>query len=1113
MIASKFKLYNNVFAWLAFAIALVTYTLTLEPSASFWDCGEYIATSAKLQVGHPTGAPLFQMMGAFFAMYTSDSSKISMMVNFMSALASAFTILFMFWTISILSLHILKIKVNELTNSQALSILGASFVGSLAFTFSDSFWFSAVEAEVYGMATFLMALLFWLGLRWEQEMHTARGDKWLVLIAYVIGLSFGVHFLGLLTIPAIVMLYYFKNYKVDFKGFIIANAVAIGILLFVFKMLLPWTMKFFSILEMFFTNSIGLPFNTGTIIAFILIVLFFYYTLNYTRKNNKVNLNTLTLAILFILMGFSSWMMLPIRANAKTVINENNPSSARELLAYYNREQYGESHLFYGPFYTEAYAGLDPENPYKDDKPKYEKNKEKGKYVIVNPNYKNNGQNLDDAHKGLLPRLWSRDNAKNYIAIIGPPEFRMIPRSEFMDNYENMLREPLDDDMRDAINGRYNEYKKAVRDMKKDYIKGRVDTDQMLEFLSAFSDVLIVEKPNFSDNMSFLWNYQLNYMYWRYFMWNFVGRQNDVQGKLDNNGHWISGITALDSRLLGMSQKDLPDDIKNNKARNVYYFLPFILGFIGLLFHYSRDPRRFYALLLFFLFTGIAILIYTNVRPFEPRERDYAVVGSFYVFALWIGLGVLSILTQLKAKKTGVVGVVLTILLAVPALMAAENWDDHDRSGRYSATDMAKNYLDSCQENAILFTIGDNDTFPLWNVQEIEEYRTDIKAINTSLFATDWYIDQMKRQTYDAAPIPSQLTHDKYVYGKRDAIIYDEKTKGIISIKDLMDWIASDDKRKQVQLQNEHWEHSFPSKKIRIPVNKENVLKYGIVDAKDAALIVPYIDIEIKGNQFAKHRMMMLDIIANNDWKRPIYFTGGSFDEAEYIWMKDYLQLDGLTYKLVPIKTALDKENPFDMGRIDADVLYKNFKKFKWTNSNDPNLYLDPQSRSNSITYRSTAARLAEALMKKGDNTKAEDVVDTIMDRFPIDQYGYYTLVEPFAELYFRLGKPEKAKAVLSELIAKYKGNLNYYATLSNEAIEVNFMDIMTDIERYRGLIGILISYDKEAAMKEKADFVMTIKRFVAVYKGAVDTDVPPIANGKRQIETPLDTLQDDSIK
>ena len=1111
MIASKFKFYNNTLAWLAFAIALITYTLTLAPAASYWDCGEYIATSAKLQVGHPTGAPLFQMLGAFFAIFTSDSSKISMMVNFLSALASAFTILFLFWTISILSLHVLKAKAAELTNSQALTVLGASFIGALAFTFSDSFWFSAVEAEVYGMATFLMALLFWLGLRWEQEMDTPRGDKWLILIAYVIGLSFGVHFLGLLTIPAIVMLYYFKNYSFTIKSFIIANVVAVGILLFVFKMLLPWTMKFFSVLEIFFTNSIGLPFNTGTIIAFLLIVFFFYFLLNYTRKHNKVNLNTLTLAILFILIGFSSWMLLPIRANAKTVINENNPSSARELLAYYNREQYGESHLFYGPFYTETFAGLDPEHPYKDDKPKYEKDKKKGKYVIVNPNYKGNGQNLDDAHKGILPRLWSRENAKHYIDIIGAPEFRLISRSDFVSNYEDMLREPLDDEMRDAINARYNEYSKAVRDIKKKIAADYTDSDQILEFLNAFSDVLIIEKPSFADNMSFLWNYQLNYMYWRYFMWNFVGRQNDVQGKLDSNGNWISGIPLLDDAR-GLSATDLPSDMKNNKARNVYYFLPFLLGFIGLLFHSSRDPKRFYALLLFFLFTGIAILIYTNVRPFEPRERDYAVVGSFYVFALWMGLGVLSIIEQLKLRKTSLVGGVLALLLVIPALMGFQNWDDHDRDGRYSATDMAKNYLDSCQKDAILFTIGDNDTFPLWNVQEIEEYRTDIKAINTSLFATDWYIDQMKRQTYDAAPIPSQLTHDKYVYGKRDAIIFDEKTKGIIGIKDLMSWIASDDKRRQVQLQNEHWEHTFPTKHIRIPVNKENVLKYDIVPLKDSAKIVPYIDIEINANQFGKHRMMMLDIIANNDWKRPIYFTGGSFDPAEYIWMKDYLQLDGLTYKLVPIKTAIDKNNPFDMGRIDTDVLYHNFKNFKWTNSNDPKLYLDPQTRQNSITYRSTAARLAEALLKEGKKEKAIEVVDIIMDKIPAERYGFYTLVEPFIELYYRLDQPEKAKKIAQTLIRKYQENLNYYATYDDERINSEYMNIMTDIERYRAVVGILVSYDKDYAQEAKTAFVKTIKRFVDVYQGAINADTPPVSNGSEQVQTSLDTLDDANI-
>ena len=579
MNVQNYKKYNRILGWITFAIALITYTLTLEPTVSAWDCGEYIATSVKLEVGHPPGAPLFQMLGAFFAMFTNDASQIAKMVNFMSALASAFTILFMFWTITILAKK-MATRNGKFSSGEMIAVLGSGLVGALAYTFSDSFWFSAVEGEVYAMASFLMALLFWLGLKWESELDQPRGNKWLVVISFVVGLSFGIHILSLLVIPSIVMLYFFKTYKnINLKTTAIATIIAVLILAFVFKFLFPFTLKFFSVSELFFINSIGLPYNSGTIIAGIILVGLFYFGLNYTRKKGYVTGNTLVLSVLFIMIGFSSWLMLPIRANANTTINENDPSSARELLAYYNREQYGDSNVFYDKYYSYSYGReQDASNPYRDDKPKYEK--KNGEYVIVN-NYKNAMPNYSSKHKGFIPRMVDPASEKMYKAIAGIPE--------------NSKR-----------------------------------------------------RPTFLENMKFMIDYQFGYMYGRYFMWNFVGRQNDTQGHLDaKNGNWLSGIDFIDEIRLG-SQQNLPDDVQNNKGRNTYFFFPLILGIIGLLYHLKEDKKNFYVLTLFFVFTGFAIIFYTNPKPFEPRERDYAVVGSFYIFAIWIGFGVFALYNYLK---------------------------------------------------------------------------------------------------------------------------------------------------------------------------------------------------------------------------------------------------------------------------------------------------------------------------------------------------------------------------------------------------------------------------------------------------------------------------------
>ena len=1054
----NFKKWNLILGWTAFTLAFVVYAMTVEPTVGFWDTGEYILTSSKLEVGHPPGAPLFQMLGAFFSIFASEPAQIGLVLNMMSAAASAFTILFMFWSI-VLLLKKLSSSGSESNPNAQVGILGAAFVGSLAFAFTDSFWFNAVETEVYAMATLIMAVMFYLGLRWQNEMHTPKGNRWLILISFVVGLSFGVHFMGLLTIPAIGLLYYFKNYKtITLKNFIIANVAVVAILLFVFKLLAPNILRYFSALEIFFVNSVELPFNSGSIIAFILLVLAIYLGLKYTKSKGLVKLNTGLLCVTFIVIGFTTWLMLPIRANANVPVNENNPSSARELLAYYNLEQYPKTRLFYGPQFTDQYAGLDENQPFIDDKPKYEKDLKSGEYVVVN-DYVNAIQNYNGDHGSVLPRMWSTEHAVNYMRYCGFLEFSI--KSEYK---------------------MQNEFRSLVDTFETSLAEGEIDYEGYHDFLRTYGRYLDIEKPSLIDNIYYLFDYQIGYMYWRYFMWNFSGRQDDIQGKMDLHGNWMTGINFIDTYLLGITQENLPSDVSNNKARNSYYLLPFLLGLIGLLFVFNRDKKVFWTMLVFFLFTGIAIQVYTNVRPFEPRERDYSVVGSFYVFALWIGIGVYAIydwLSTYSKSKLIAPAISLLCLAAVPGILISQNWDDHDRSNRRTAHAMAVNYLESCDPNAIIFTIGDNDTFPLWYAQEIEGIRTDVRVVCTSLFNVDWYIDQMKRKAYESEPIPSKLTHDKYKWGTRDYIIKEVVTKDTLDIDQFIDFVTSDDKRTKYghvlkqqgydtagQRNQDLGANYAPTEHVRIPVNKENVLRNGIVPLKDAAKIVDYIDIKIEDQAIYKNRLMMLDIIAENNWERPIYFSGGAFGDDDYIWMKDYLQLDGFAYKLVPIKTPIADNNPFDMGRIDSEKMYQLVKNWKWGNSGNLDVYHDVETRRNSITYRGHIARLIETLINENELEKAEEIADLAMEKMPVDIFGYYTFLEPFIGAYYEVKAKEKARNLYKNVTLKYQESLTYYSRVSERNQSKYIQTIYSDIERYKSLVDTISLYEEEGFIK-----------------------------------------------
>lgn len=1076
---------NKILGWTVFVIALTIYWITLEPTVSFWDAGEYITTSAKLEVGHPPGAPLYQMMIATAAIFATEASNIAYMVNWMAGFSSALTILFMFWSVTLLlKRHILKDHFDQ------TMVLGAAFIGALAFTVSDSFWFNAVEAEVYAPAALIMSSMFYLGLLWERDMLEPRGNKWLILMSFIIGLSFGVHFLGILTIPAIGMLWFFKHYKkVTPFNFIVAVVSVVAVLLFVFKMLLPTTLSIFGYLEVFFVNDIGLPFNSGTIIAFILILAVFIGLISLSRKRNKPLLNTVTICIMFVLIGFSSWTMLPIRANAGTPINENNPNDARALLAYYNREQYPSPALFYGESFTDMYAGLDPDNPYIDEKPKYEKDFEAGKYVIVNQ-FENALQNSNDAHKGIFPRMTDASRASNYVDFMGGLEYEIKPG--YRTNQE--LISVLDDTQRQ-------------------FNRGRISADEYIQTILSLQEAVDIKKPTFGQNLSYLFNYQISYMYLRYFMWNFTGKQNDIQGEWGRfNGNWLSGVKFIDEAHLG-SQDELSDDMLNNKGRNTYFFLPLLLGILGAVFHAKKDLKSFIVTLTLFLFTGLAIIVYLNQSMFQVRERDYAYVGSFLVFAMWIGIGVYALYDGIREYSKSPVIKAATLLicfLAVPLLMGFQNWDDHDRSGKYTALASAKKYLDSCLPNALIFTIGDNDTFPLWYAQEVEGYRTDVRIVCTSLLSTDWYMDDMKKKAYDSDPVPSLLTHDKYVYGTRDALWYTEKDRiqervrqaqqnpnyvfpDTMYLKEWMEWVTSESKLTQELMRNDHFEHTFPTKNIIIPVNKDAVLKNGVVAAKNADKIVDEIVITINSNLVYKNRMLMLDIINANNWERPIYFSGGAFGDDDYIWMKDYLQLDGTAYLLTPIYTPpTDKRDPFDMGRIDPDRSYEIIKGWDWGNSGSSNIYHDVETRRNSVGYRSNVSRVANALIEDGQFEKAKEILDIGMDNMPLEYFQHYSMIEPFVSGYYEVGATKEAQELLNGVILKYQDEIDFYNALPLAEQNQVVQQIITAIERYRGLVRTAIDNDDDLMIEKHFDaFNNYVKLFPKVYNEDEQLQMP----------------------
>ena len=964
----NFKQLNIIVGWLTFLVAAVTYLLTIEPTASFWDCGEFITTSYKLEVGHPPGAPFFMIMGRFFNLFASNPSHVAIMVNAMSALASAFTILFLFWTITHLAKKLIKAD-GEYTLGQIVAILGAGVVGALAYTFSDTFWFSAVEGEVYASSSLFTALVFWAILKWENEADEPRANRWIILIAYLMGLSIGVHLLNLLAIPAIVFVYYFRKYKVTRNGILISLAVSLLILGVVMYGIIPGVITIATWFELLFVNGIGLPFNTGVIIYALALIGALIFGIIYTIRKKLILWNTVLISVVVILIGYSSFAMIVIRSAANPPMDQNSPDNVFALLGYLNREQYGDRPLVYGQYYNT------PLEKYVDDKPYYiQKN---GKYVVADMRQK---PVFDSNLCTIFPRMYSRE-------------------SEHIEAYKQWAN-----------------------------IKGR-----RVSITDEDGQAKTIELPTFGENLTFFFRYQIGHMYFRYFMWNFSGRQSDIQSNGEiTNGNWITGINFLDSIRLG-DQSTLPQEFKNNKARNKYYMLPFILGIIGIVFMYNRGiegKKDLWTVFLLFLMTGLAIVVYLNQSPLQPRERDYAYAGSFYAFAIWIGIGVLGLYEALKkylpdTTSAGVAGGLS--LLLVPVIMGAQNWDDHDRSNRYTCRDFGANYLNTCAPNAVIFTNGDNDTFPLWYNQEVEGVRKDVRVCNLSYFQTDWYVDQMKSKAYESAPLPITFTHDQYVQGKRDVVylMEDPRLKGSVELKQALDFVKDENPRTKLeQADNAAY---IPSKKLFMVVDKAAVIRNKVVEPEDYDKIVDTLKIDLSGKHYiTKDELMVLDMIANNNWERPIYFAI-TVGRDKYMNLQDYFQLEGLAYRLVPIKTT-ETEGGINVGKVNERLMYTNvMDKFKWGNMNNPKVYIDENNARMMMNIRNTFNRLAETLVAEGQNDKAAQVLDRGIELIPhkIVPYNYFSMM--MAETYFKAGKPEKGKEIINTIMTDYKEQLDYF--------------------------------------------------------------------------------------
>ena len=985
---------NNIIGWVIGIAACLVYILTAEATASWWDCGEYIATAVKLQVGHPPGAPSFQLIGRLFSMF-SDPLTAAHAINIMSALCSGFTILFLFWSITLLGKHLLPDPKNpSIKDPRTWGVFAAGIVGSLAYTFSDTFWFSAVEGEVYAMSSFFTSVVFWATLKWEEQSDDPRSMRWFLLISLLVGIAIGVHLLNLLTIPAIVYVVYFKKAKkVTFWGFVLSGVLSVVLLAVILWGIIPGIVNLDSAFDVFFVNKLHAHFNTGTVVYFVLlaVIIAALLVLTHMRKVKAPHIvNTAVLSFVMLLIGYSTFFILVIRANTNTPLNENAPKDAVALRAYLGREQYGDTPVFKGQFYT-------AKNPIGADKgyTKYIRGKDSQDRDCYIPASYAMKYKYDKRHTGMFPRMWSADNDRRH------PQF-----------YE--------------------------------YWAGKVRGNR---------------RPTSAQNFKFMTGYQFNWMYWRYFMWNFAGRQNDIQGHYFNddgtrdylNGNWICGIKPIDEARLG-PQSNLPDHMKDNKARNRYYMLPLLLGLIGLLYHAMRNRKDAFVVLVMFVMTGLAIAFYLNMPPRQPRERDYAFVGSFSFFAIWIGLGVMALADWISkaAKNEKVYKIALPVvfvasMVAVPCLMASENWDDHDRSQKYAARDFAKNYLQSVKKNGVLVTFGDNDTFPLWYAQEVEGVRTDVRILNYTLSGMYWYVEQLYNKLYESDALPFTLPKEYYGLGKDMVYLQDNSKGDYLEVTDVLSMVRDHPEKFTVYDRNS--DESFivlPTKRFKITLDKPKLVSLGVLTQEQADAISDTIKWEIKRQVLYRYQLMMLDIIGTNKFERDINIMSPHYIKAEFPLSEKYSVQDGMNYKLLPapaevmnvVLTTTDEGKPVRFVKSftdeSADYFINGYKKddgsyqpLEWGNLNS-DIYVDPVSVNSALVQSRMFVTLADEMSMLGDNERARKLIDKYEEAFPSKNFPRDKYSLAFIRVYNKVYGTEKAKALWLEIKDYYMQRYSY---------------------------------------------------------------------------------------
>ena len=963
-------------------------------------------------MGHPPGAPFFMLLGRFFTLFGNPQSA-AVFMNIFTALVSAFTILFLFWTITHLTKRVVTNN-GEITTGQTIAILGSGLVGALAYTFSDTFWFSAVEAEVYGFSSFFTAIVFWAILKWENVADEPHANRWLILIFYLFGLSIGVHLLNLLALPAIVFVYYYKKYEVSNKGIFIALSVSAIILAIILYGIIPGAVSLATVFELIFVNGIGLPIHSGFFVYLIVLVAAISYGLYYSYKKKKVLLNTIILSFTVIMIGYSTYMLIPIRSNANPPMDQNSPNNAFAMLSFLNREQYGSRPLVYGQYYN---SPLDQKEPYVHDKT--ERRVKDGKYVVSQERKK---PNYSDEFSTFFPRMWSKNDPRH------------------IEEYQRWGK---------------------VRGIKKTYRGSDGQTETII-------------KPTFAENIRFFINYQVGFMYLRYFMWNFAGRQNDIQGHGNViDGNWISGIKFIDEARLG-NQSDLPSKFADNPGRNKYYMLPLLLGLLGIAFQYKggkQGKRELWVVSLLFLFTGFAIVIYLNQHPLQPRERDYAYAGSFYAFTIWIGMGVAALYQLLKkfAPASVVAGsVTLVCLMAVPVLMLSENWDDHNRARRTSARDFGYNYLASVDEQGVIFTNGDNDTYPLWYNQEVEGVGTDKRVCNLSYLQTDWYVNQMQRKAYESEPLPISFEYEQYVQGKRDVIYIMEDSRmqnRSIELGRALDFIKNDDPRTKIsRADNAAY---LPVRNLYFAVDKEAVIRNGVVKPEEQHLIVDTMYIQLNDSYITKDQLMILDMLYNNNWERPIYYAI-SVGSDKYMSLDKYFRLEGMTYRIVPVLT---KSNDFQKGYIATDIMYQRLmNEFKWGNVNHPKVYVDENNRRMLTNLRNNFQRLAEGLIAEGKNDKAIEALDKCMEIIPASKVPYDYFAMQIAKAYLNAGATEKAQQMLKDMAGEFSNELRYYFGFSNKY----FISLESEVRSNLFFLNEMVNLTRSAGMNELHDEIKT---------------------------------------